>query len=357
MGLFHQPDDLGEDRLLSHLGGLEIKRAIGVDGRPEYFLAGDFLHGHALAGEHGLVHRRIAACHEAVNRDLISRTHEYHVADGDLVHWDVRFFAVAHDPRQGGPKTDEPSDGFRGAAARSGLQEPTQQDQGNDDGRSVEIDLSLDAVVGQHTRGELVQQHHSSAVHIGDGGAHGDEGVHVGSAVPEGAESGIVEIGAGPELHRRRQGPQQEGIVALVHEPGNPGQGVERSQKQQSRAGASKEQPVAQLTDLFHLGEPFQFPFLVARIVEAVYPVSGAFDSCLEVGKLDHARQELHRRPFDAQVHVGLGHSGHFTKGVFDVAHAGGTSHATNVQRGELGAELIAGTGNGSLYLVNRYLG
>ena len=57
LGIFHQPDYLGQDGFAAHLGGLKIQRAIGVYSRAKYSFARHFFHGHTLAGEHGLVHR------------------------------------------------------------------------------------------------------------------------------------------------------------------------------------------------------------------------------------------------------------------------------------------------------------
>ena len=63
----------------------------------------------------------------------------------------------------------------------------------------------------------------------------------------------------------------------MSHEAGNPRKGIKGAQEQEYRAGPGKYQAVAQITDLFNLGEPFKFPFLVPRVVEAFHTITRFF--------------------------------------------------------------------------------
>ncbi len=174
-----------------------------------------FLHRQALAGDHRLVQAGAAFPDDAVHRDLLARPHDDDVADRHLLHRDIHLLAVAHDPRRPGLQADELLDGLGGLALGPGLEQAAQQDEGDDDGRGIEVDVGAAAAGGE----EAGEQDGRHAVEVGRRGAHGDEGVHVGGAVLERAPRPPVELPARPELDRRGQRPEQVVVAENSRQP------------------------------------------------------------------------------------------------------------------------------------------
>jgi hypothetical protein len=112
--------------------------------------------------------------------------------DGDL-----GLGAVVHDAGGAGLQAHQGADGLAGAGLRPGLQQPSEQDQGQDDADGLEVDLSH--VPGQQARGEGDQQ----AVAVGRTRTEGDQGVHIGGAVAQGQPARHMDRPAGVEHHRR----------------------------------------------------------------------------------------------------------------------------------------------------------
>jgi len=66
-----QRDDLGQNRLPTHLRGLEAERPRLVERGAEDLGAGALLHQQALAREHGFIYRRRPLAHDPVHGDLL----------------------------------------------------------------------------------------------------------------------------------------------------------------------------------------------------------------------------------------------------------------------------------------------
>jgi hypothetical protein len=92
-----QSHDLGQQGVPAHPGGAEAKGAGLVDGDPNHRVARTLDGRDRLTGDHGLVHRRSALDHLAVDRDLLAWADHHDVADHDLLHRDVCLHAVAND--------------------------------------------------------------------------------------------------------------------------------------------------------------------------------------------------------------------------------------------------------------------
>ena len=73
--------DLREDRLRSDLLGTHDEAAAAVDRCADEARASGFLDWNRLASQHRFVDARMAFDHDAVDRDLLTRTHAQRVAD------------------------------------------------------------------------------------------------------------------------------------------------------------------------------------------------------------------------------------------------------------------------------------
>ena len=94
LGILYQLDDLGQGGILAHPGGLELESAGLVKGAADNLIAGLLFYRHALAGNHGLVDRRITFRDFAVHRDSLARTHYQNIVDLHLFGRNFQFLAV-----------------------------------------------------------------------------------------------------------------------------------------------------------------------------------------------------------------------------------------------------------------------
>ena len=98
-----------------------------------------------------------------------------------------------------GLKSHQLADGLRGVVAGAGFEQASQQDEGDDDARCLEIDVGMDAP-GLPESGE---EHVRHAEKIGDSGASGHQRVHVGRTAAELPPGVDEEIASQHEYHRR----------------------------------------------------------------------------------------------------------------------------------------------------------
>ena len=163
---------------------------------------------------------------------------------------------------------------------------------------------------------ETGKEHRHQAVEISRRRAHGNQGIHVGGAVLEGAPRPPVESPARPELHRRRQRPEE---IRFAHEGGKP--------HQRHNSGGKDSREDKPVPDVFNFpvgsgGDVCQrlgfTPQLVARVPDCLTQVG-------DVRPLD----VLHRGFLRGEVHVDRDHAGDAFQGCLDAGNAGGTGHAT----------------------------
>ena len=153
LGVLHQLYNLGEHGVGPHFGYPEAERARFVEGRAEYRVAGFLLHGQALAGEHGLVHGRMAGFDEAVGGHFLAGTHQHKVVELHLFDGHVDFLAVGpHHPGRFGPQPHQGPDSGRGLGFGLQLQHLAQQNQGDDGGRGVVVHLGHEAAAHKPAR-------------------------------------------------------------------------------------------------------------------------------------------------------------------------------------------------------------
>ncbi|MBM2844369.1 MAG: hypothetical protein HW404_2206, partial [Anaerolineales bacterium] len=192
--LLDQADDLRQGRVRADAPGFGLQAAEAVERAADDLVVSALLHRHRLPGQHRLIDRRMALQDAPVDRDLLPRLDDENVADAHLLDRDFEFLAVSNDARRFRAQAHQTPDGVARPAARPGLQQLAQDDQGDDDGGGLEVQ-----VAARQT------EHDRHGVEVGGRRAHGDQHVHVGGAVAQSLEGAAVVLAAGVELDRRRQ--------------------------------------------------------------------------------------------------------------------------------------------------------
>ena len=194
LGLGHEPGDLRERRLLAHARRTHDEPAERVDRRAGHRGAGCDVDGHGLARQHRLVDRRLALDDEAVRRDLLARTDDEEIADGELADRHRHFHTVPQDVSLLRAELEERANRSARAPPRASLEIATEQDQRRDDRRNLEVDV---CVVDDDER--------SHRPPPGGKRADGDERVHRRRAVPRIQSGSAMEVEARPEDDRCRE--------------------------------------------------------------------------------------------------------------------------------------------------------
>jgi len=151
--------------------------------------------GHAFAGEHGFVNGGRPGNDHAVRGDLFAGTDQKEISPDDTFYGYVPFLAVADDPGGLGPEFHEPLDGRRGLPPGPGLEQAAQDDEGDDEGGAVVIDVGHDACRREQRRGEGGQ----GGIGIGAEGPDGNQAVHIRGSLPGGLDGPGKEAAAHPE--------------------------------------------------------------------------------------------------------------------------------------------------------------
>ncbi len=110
-----------------------------IDGGSDHLVAGTLLDGHALAGDHALVHGAMALDQDTVHGDLFARPHDHNVADFHVINGHVELGAVADHAGRLGAQPDQSFDGFAGLAFGASFEQFAQDDKGDNDGCRLEI--------------------------------------------------------------------------------------------------------------------------------------------------------------------------------------------------------------------------
>ena len=115
---------------------------MAVDGGPEHGVARRLVHRDGLAGEHRLVDRRGARADTAVDRDLLARPDPDHLAGGQVGCGDQPLGPVGQD-EVGllGLEFDQGTHRGRRPAPAPGLQPPAEEEEGDDEGGHVEVEV------------------------------------------------------------------------------------------------------------------------------------------------------------------------------------------------------------------------
>jgi hypothetical protein len=177
------------------------QQALGIDRAAGDAVAGVFRHRQAFAGDQRLVEMAAALDDDAVDRHPRARPQHHGVANPYLADRDHGVRAAAPDDGVGRAQGFQRMQRGDGLAFGPGLQPFSQQDQGDDDGRRLEVEVAHASVAGPAGRREQQVDRQG----IGGAGAERNQQVHVAGAGEQRLPAGLVETRTQPELHRRRQ--------------------------------------------------------------------------------------------------------------------------------------------------------
>ncbi len=203
---------MSQHRIFPQAGGFHFEKTGFVDTGADDLVPHLLFGGNAFARDHRFVNRGLAFQQGAIHRHLFTRLDANDIVGDDLCDRDFKFPAVALDLGGFGLQSDEFFNGVGSAALGPGFQQAPHQHEGDDHRRGVVIHqhfLAQGLKRGREKRGE-------HAVSVSDGGPDGNQGVHIGVAVPEPRPGALVKLPAAPELHRRGQNEKQKMIHRRV---------------------------------------------------------------------------------------------------------------------------------------------
>ena len=197
LGILDEPDDLLKRGILADLRRLKLESPCPVQSGAEDLVAGALLDGQALAGQHGLIDRALAAPHDPVHRNLLARPNEDEIAGSDLVDRYVLLAAVPDYSRRLRLQAHQAADGVSRARLGSRFQQAAHQEERDDDRGGLEIDRRHRSVRG--VRGDQLRRGRGDrAIEVGGAYTKRDQGVHVGGtmlqAVPRALEERAARI-------------------------------------------------------------------------------------------------------------------------------------------------------------------
>ena len=189
LGIPYHPDNGRQDGVFSRFLGLYIQDAAFVQGSGINAVAFLLQHGSGLAGQHAFVHDGAAVQDDAVGRNPFSGAYGKHFAGTDCP-----------DRLQ----VHEAADGGGGAMLRPLFQQPSHQDKSHNHGGRFEIQMRLQPTAGPHLREQQIEY----AEKVGNAHRKGYQRIHIGTAVPQGAEPRFEKTPAAPHHNRRSEGPE-----------------------------------------------------------------------------------------------------------------------------------------------------
>ena len=250
LGLRHQADDPGEHGAGADPGGPKGEGARGVQGAADDQILGVLGDGQALARDHAFVDARRSVSDDAIDRDRLARSNPDDVPDANVRDRQVDFRPVAEHAGGSRREIDQAPDGVRGVAACPGLEEPPEQDQGDDRGCGVEVQGKGGAVHPEPGRPEERRDDdRRDRVGVGGGSAHRDQGVHVRSPVAQCLPGADVERPAGPELDGRGQPELEERVGEKRRQERRDGHARE-AQQERHRERRRDDDPTTQPGDM-----------------------------------------------------------------------------------------------------------
>ena len=336
-GVADHADDLGQGGILADAGGLALDEARLIDRRGGNRVARFLVDRDALAGERGFVDCGMALEHHAVDRDVLARADDKHIALFDLLDRHGLLGSVYEDGRRFGRELHEGSEGVGGLALGARLEHFADGDEGQNHGGGFEVEL-MHEVHGMFEIACRLRAGHGKerieAVDERRARAEGDQRIHIGRAVDHALDSGNEELlvdehDDGGEDHlneadgdrivveERRQRPAPHRMAhGHIHEHGEE---AERGEEAASEDGGF---PIGQRI----LGV---FGFGLRGCALDGRAVSGSGD-----GGDDFL---IGRRAFDAhgvgqQADRAGSNAFHLIHGLFDACGTGGAAHAGDVE-------------------------
>ena len=138
---FDHADDLGQQRIGADPGGAIGKASGLVDGATHHLQPNALGYRHRFTGDHRFIDERCAGDDNAVNRQPLTGAHPQNIALSDIADRDFRQNAIALDMRGLGLQSHQPGNSGTRPALGPGFEIAAEQDQRNDDGRCLEIDI------------------------------------------------------------------------------------------------------------------------------------------------------------------------------------------------------------------------
>ncbi len=216
-----QPPDLGQRGLAPDMGRFHDQPARRVHRRPEHRVPDGHVDRDRLSGEHRDVDRGRTVHDPAVRRDLLARTYDEAVADGELVDGDL---VATLEPGRLHAQREEGPERVTRTPARTRFEVLAEQEQRDDRATRLEVDVRVAATAaghGLHAGRRRVEEHErDDRPQPCCRGAERHEGVHRDRAVAEVGQGRLVERPAGPEDHGRRKH-QRDPLPAREHERGH----------------------------------------------------------------------------------------------------------------------------------------
>ena len=149
LGVLDHAEDLAEGRVLPHSGRAEGDAARRIDRAADDFVSGLLGDRQRLARQHRLIDRGCALGHETIDRDGFPRLHDDTVPGHDGLDVHVGLDAVFDHVSDGRPEPGETADRFRRPALGARLQQPPEQNQGDDRGDGLVIDVGGEPRIGE----------------------------------------------------------------------------------------------------------------------------------------------------------------------------------------------------------------
>ena len=182
LGLAHHAHDAGQGGFVAGGGDAYAQAAVAVDGAADDLVAGRFIHGPGLAGDHGLVDARLAFLDLAIGGDAGAGTDEQQVTLVQLGDGYLLGLAVVADPLCGvGHELGELVECARGPAHAAHL-DPVAEEHDVDQGDEFPEKAGADP-----------DKEGGHAVAKGDEDGHRDEGHHAGLALAQLGDGHIEE--------------------------------------------------------------------------------------------------------------------------------------------------------------------
>ena len=202
LGLADEPDDARQQRVAADPVGAHHERAGPIQRAAGDSRARSFLDRNRLARDHRLIDSGRTFDDDTVDRRVFAWPHPQEIADADLLEADVAFRAVGDSMRNLRRKLQERPDRRARLAARAQLQHLAEEDQHDDDRRSLEVDGDL-AVIAKRGREDSRGDRRNDAVAVCRADAQGNQREHVGVAVHDRRPAPLEERRSTPEDNRR----------------------------------------------------------------------------------------------------------------------------------------------------------
>ena len=328
---FHQPDDLGQDRIGPQMRRAHVDRPVRVDRAAHHLVARRLGDRHRLAGDHRFIDERPPLDHLAINRDAFARPDAHAIAGPHLRQREFHRRAVTDHARKARLETHKLTNGGTGPSAAVGFEPPSEKDQRHDHGRRLEIDLPgvLRQPSGQEGRNARIKESRLRAER--------DQRVHVRSAAQEGGKTKDQEPPSRPEQDGRRQGKEQEvereGTEPLVQGMVERRIDMPAHLEQEHRKG-KRQRPVRiagkppRLSGLARLGGARAVPLALR-----VRRIAGRFDRRNQSVDRDEPLGRGDDRPVDREIDVCSRDARHGCQRLFHPRHAGRAGQPFEVEQ------------------------